>query len=253
MKEHETLMGDKFRKAGFVSNEIMFQTAIALFLNNGGTIERAFALIEEAAEKMRAEGQPSGADKAGKPSPAHAQPNAGKGRLWGADNATVTVPDPAPNEAAGQRAFADKAIRRVPAASPQSREDGRTRIDAVAETPMPSSRDAKVSEAGRTLRAVRDKHKPGHSKRNLASIALVQATVAKSLFDTKLPDGRALREVSWAECPTLARNYRRMSRVLMAVHSHAVPADPSTTLDGIVNEEQLKEIFGAVEKFNDIH
>ena len=96
--------------------------------------------------------------------------------------------------------------------------------------------------------------RPGHAKRGAIAIASVQGTMAKSLFDTTiLPDGRKLREVRWSECPALATKYRRVSRILMAVHNAAIPPDPSVTLDAIVNDAELNNIIASVEKFNEIH
>jgi hypothetical protein len=95
---------------------------------------------------------------------------------------------------------------------------------------------------------------PGHARRGAAAIGAVQGTMQKSLFDsTILPDGRTLREVKWSECPRLSRRYRYLSRVLMAIHNVGIPADPNDTIDNLVNEDGLKEIISAVERFNDIH
>lgn len=94
---------------------------------------------------------------------------------------------------------------------------------------------------------------PGHARRGLRAIGAVQETVSRSLFDTTtLPDGRRLREVRWAELPELAGKYRRLSRVFMAIHHVGTPADPSVTVDQIVNEERLSEIVANVERINDI-
>ena len=95
---------------------------------------------------------------------------------------------------------------------------------------------------------------PGHARRGAAAIGSVQPVMSRSLFDTTvLPDGRTLRQVSWSECPTLAKQYRRLSRVLIAVYNHASPADTSSKLDDVVSEDQLKKIIDAVEVVNDVH
>ena len=97
------------------------------------------------------------------------------------------------------------------------------------------------------------RNKPGHAKRGIAAISAVQETVSRSLFDTtKLPDGRSLREVRWAEVPQLAQRYTFLARVMLLVHRKAVPADPAATLDNIVSEAELTEIIGSVEKLNDL-
>ena len=93
--------------------------------------------------------------------------------------------------------------------------------------------------------------RPPNPPRGITSIASVQSTLARSLFDsTVLPDGRRLREVRWSECPALATKYRRVAHVLIAVHNHAIPPDQSATLDTIVSEAELQKIIADAEKSN---
>lgn len=95
--------------------------------------------------------------------------------------------------------------------------------------------------------------KPGHARRGAAAITSVQTTLTKSLFETiALPDGRKLGEVRWSECPTLATKYTRLSRILLAVHRFAIPPDPSTTLDAVVPEAELKNIVSVIERNNEV-
>lgn len=49
-------MKESFEKAGISPVEVEFQASIAKFLNNGGSIERAYALLDAAAEKLPGEG-----------------------------------------------------------------------------------------------------------------------------------------------------------------------------------------------------
>lgn len=140
--------------------------------------------------------------------------NDGEGRIGDADEAVLRMSSPSTNRSAGPDIIAEKAVVLMPVAA----------------------------------------NKPGHAKRGLKSIRAVQSTVSKSLFDsTILPDGRRLREVRWSECPILASKYRRLSRVLMAIHNVGTPSDPTATVDQIVNEDRLQEIVSAVEVVNDIH
>ena len=88
-----------------------------------------------------------------------------------------------------------------------------------------------------------DRSRPGHSTRGAAAIASVQPTVARSLFDSLvLPDGRALRQVRFHECPKLAREYSRFAHILLAIHNSVVPQDQTVTLDKVVSERELGEI-----------
>lgn len=112
----------------------------------------------------------------------------------------------------------------------------------------------RADKAGLYVPDAAPRNKPGHAKRGIAAISAVQETVSRSLFDTtKLPDGRSLREVRWAEVPQLAQRYTFLARVMLLVHRKAVPADPATTLDNIVSEAELTEIIGSVEKLNDLN
>lgn len=108
-----------------------------------------------------------------------------------------------------------------------------------------ASPDSKQAQGGRL--PVR----PGHARRGAAAIDSVQATIAKSLFDSiVLPDGRRLREVRWSEAPILAAKYQRVSRILLACRNYAIPTDPAATLDQVVPEGELATIVQAVERLN---
>ena len=114
--------------------------------------------------------------------------------------------------------------------------------------------DTTADKAAGVVPDAAPRNKPGHAKRGLAAISAVQEVVSRSLFDTtKLPDGRSLREVHWAEVPRLAQRYTFLSRVMLLVHRKGVPADPAAKLDAMVSEDELKEIIGSVERLNDLN
>jgi hypothetical protein len=52
-----TVFAEKFRVAGVSQHEVRFYVALSEFLNKGGSVERAHALIDEAAKRMGSEGQ----------------------------------------------------------------------------------------------------------------------------------------------------------------------------------------------------
>src|SRR5882672_11338746 len=56
-----TQFEDGFRQAGLARHENDFSLALAKFINSGGTIERAFAIVDAAAIKMGKVGQHEGA------------------------------------------------------------------------------------------------------------------------------------------------------------------------------------------------
>lgn len=212
----ETAIGAALAAKGLTARNVELQISIAKFQNNGGEYGVALAMLNAAYGKGSG-GQMRHAHS-GRITPADASPtNDGEeGRRPRADKAGLGLPSSlSPERSAGHTTGAGQAIPFVPAAA------------------------AKL---------------PGHAKRGLAAISAVQGTVAQSLFDTTvLPDGRTLREVRWSECPNLASRYRRLSRILLAIHNVAVPADPNATVDSIVNDDKLNEIVSAVEMVNDVH
>lgn len=232
-----TALQQALAKAGFSRRDNRLLIALAEFRNNGGDRDEAQALLDLAYEKGSA-GQGCGAEEAGSRLPSASRTDDdGWGQRTIADKADEHKPrSSSPHAAAGQSDFADKAGWGMPAAARQREGADRCTVAEKAGLVMPAS------------------SRPAKPPRGAAAIAGIQATLARSLFDqTRLPDGRSLREVRWAECPQLAQRYRKLSRILMAVHGHAVPADPGTTLDNIVTEDGLKQIVEAVERFNDIH
>lgn len=210
----KTEFTEKLAEKGILAINVELQLAIAKFQNNGGEYGVALAILNAAYGKG---GKAVGLVPEGQRLSAGApRTDAAKGQTIISDRAVDRVPDAATERSAGLATIADKAIAEVPDASPRN--------------------------------------KPGHAKRGLAAISAVQETVSRSLFDTtKLPDGRSLREVRWAEVPQLAQRYTFLARVMLLVHRRAVPADPAATLDNIVSEAELTEIIGSVEKLNDLH
>lgn len=219
--KNQTALGVEFAKNGIFPHNVKLQIAIARYQNDGGSYGVALAMLN-AAYGRGSGGRESVAQSHGSSANASPQNDDATGRTATADQAALAPPAASspghytPNRSAGQSRLADKANHHVP--------------DAAA------------------------RKMPGHAKRGAAAIGAVQAVMHKSLFDsTVLPDGRTLREVRWSECPRLSRRYRYLSRVLMAVHNVGIPADPNDTIDNLVNEDGLREIISAVERFNDIH
>lgn len=210
-----TTIGRALASKGILQRNVDLQIALAKYQNDGGEYGVALAMLNAA----------YGKGNAGRPLPACKGP-------------TGSVGDSHDGEA-GLSGGADKALEGLPA-SP-STEPGRGEGH-------PTGADKATGDAPSAA------SRPGHAKRGVVAIGAVQGAVAKSLFDeTVLPDGRKLREVRWAECPTLAKKYRRLSRILMAVHNAAIPPDPNASLDTVVSEADLKSIITSVEKFNEIH
>lgn len=234
----DTAIGSKLSENGILPRNVELQIAIAKFMNNGGEYGVALAILNAAYGRGKVS-HVDAADKVVRPVPSSSPTNAAKGHSFRAEKAKVVLPEAATQRNGDGRAMiADKASAKMLSSVSTERErEGLNHPADKADNSAPSSRNF-----------------PGHARRGAVAIASIQPTMAKSLFDTvSLPDGRKLRDVRWNECPALATKYRRLSRILMAVHGHAIPESPSTTIDNVVNEQTLKEIIAAVEKFNDIH
>jgi hypothetical protein len=128
-----TALGAAFEKKGVNRNEVEFSIAVVKFLNNGGTIERAHAVIDAADQRPGSEG--------------HSM-RANNGRGQDADASQRTT---------GQQARADKARASVPvvAQKPGHAKRGMTAIASVQGTMMQSLFDRIVLADGRRLREVR--------------------------------------------------------------------------------------------------
>ena len=216
MTRPDTALGRALAGKGILQRNVDLQIALAKYQNDGGEYGVALAMLNAAYGK------------------------GSEGRVVVASNGRALTADASPTNdgEAGREIAADKAPPVVPA-SP-STEPGRG-------VGLTSAADKAIECAPSAASC------PGHAKRGVIAIGAVQGAVAKSLFDeTVLPDGRKLRDVRWAECPTLAKKYRRLSRILMAVHNAAIPPDPNASLDTVVSEADLKSIITSVEKFNEI-
>lgn len=211
------IIGEKLAAKGVQPINVRLQIALAEFQNNGGSYGVALAMLNAAY---------------GKGSVGHSE-SAALGQAKHADASRLNGGDE------GLMKGAEMARDATPSSPPTERSEGRLKVAEKADVSVPSATS---------------RHLPGHAKRGAVAIGAVDHVATRSLFDTTvLPDGRKLREVRWSECPALATKYRRLSRVLMAVHNHAIPPEPSMTLDAIVNEAELSQIITSVERFNEIH
>ncbi len=213
----QTAIAEAFASKGIHRAEVEFMVAVSKYLNQGGTIARAHALIDEAERR------------------------GGGGRNDRASNGHCGRADASPpnDGGTGLRARADKAgpVLPVPPSPQARREEGHVELAAKASAAVPTP-------------APRPKHT--EARRGAVSIAAVQPALARSLFDRQLPDGRTLRQVRWNECPALAQRYSRDARILLAIHNYAVPVDAGAKLDSIVSEAELKSIVSVVERINHV-
>lgn len=216
----DTALGAKLKRAGFLPREVRLQVAIAEFINNGGSIERAHELIAVAADKLESGGFILGADKAVAALPP-LRTNVAKGHAETADKASRHVPNAAPERnGAGLFVTADKVIRKMPASvSPDT---------------------VSVKQHSR-------------AKRGAAAIASVQRTMAKTLFDTySLPgDDRGIGDVTWKELQGLARKHAEAYRLTSLISGYA-EANPEARVRDVLKEDTLKE-FIDIARLSNVH
>lgn len=215
-----TALAKALNDKGIVQINVDLQIAIAKFQNNGGQYGVALAMLDAA----------YGRGSVGRSISAHS------GQRGVAD---ASSPPLHPHDGeAGREANVLAARIKLPA-SPSAATDRRqgqsNPAERVARSEMPDRRSAPI---------------PGHSRRGASAIAAASASVSASLFDRRLPDGRRIRDVAWAECPGLAKRWITSGRVLLAIHRHVVPVNPMTKLDTIVSEAELKNILDEQEKVN---
>lgn len=92
-----TALADALRRAGFDENETRLRADLARYLNAGGTIDRARAVVDGIAEEMLGAGHVSTADEASSALPVAKQTNGdGTGRGPGADTGRSFHARPSP-------------------------------------------------------------------------------------------------------------------------------------------------------------
>jgi hypothetical protein len=201
--------------SGFDGNDVEFQIAMAKYLNRGGTTARIRALCDAADQRER-----------------------GGRNEYAAPGRMGNAPLPSPMMARQASGFVPT---RLTLACPSRHHPQRS----AARASPPLAEKAAIVMPSPPLRSL-----PGHARRGGFAIAAVQPTIAKSLFDRRLPDGRRIRDVKWGECPALAQRWIGAGRILLAIYRSAEPLDPLAPLDTIVSEADLQRIVNEQETRN---
>lgn len=231
----ETAMSAAIQRAGGPAPAwARFEVALAAVMNAGFTTDFIRAKLDEIDElsgrgkgarahegqKCLASSRRQNGDAAGQFVPA-----ADGGHTEG------VLPSPTERDATGHPLGAANATSSMPDASHPSRDGGQF---------------SRASDGQMTPALVREPNKP----RGLAAIKSIQPTLAKSLFDSeRLPDGRALGDVTWGELQSLARRYARWSRVFALLQDHA-QADPTTLVRDAVTEDWMRNCIRIAELRN---
>lgn len=200
----ETALGAAFERAGLNRNEAAFKADVSRYLNNGGNIERAHAMLDEIAGELPGEGQMRCADEAKRLTPSARQPSGDdEGQCSCASheaNGNLPLPSPIERDGSGHANGANV--------------DGQ--ISSAA--PVRDSVEDDVSEAARILgRRSYELHgnpasapprKPtprGPSRRALEISAANRAAEVKTIFDRYYTsDNRRWGDVGYHELGSMA-------------------------------------------------
>lgn len=218
-----TQFAEKFRAAGVLSRDVVFRRAIALYLNNGGTVESARRIIDDIAGEMGGEGQ-SGFSDVGQVAVSNAalQNDDGGDRFMSAEVANTPVfPSSSPNSSAGQGLNSDKDTVRFPDAATQRDRAGQCHLSAKASALAPSPVSPSYIGAARK--------------------ASVQ--VARSILDSyKVRDGRSIGDVTFGELDKMRRDGLMDASLFMQLQRHAANATPNQKVRDIVNADTLNRM-----------
>jgi len=210
----QTVMAAKMAEKGITARSVALKMALSLFRNNGGTYEEAVAALD-AAYADEKETKITFAARTMQERSMQVRNDAESGLSPCANKVDTGLPPSAsPERSAGQRWNADKALRGLP--------------DAAAKL-------------------------PGHARRGATAISAVQATMAKSLFDSyHLPgDERGIGDVTWKELQGLARRHAEAFRLTSLIAGYA-EASPDATVRDILKEETLREFIN-IARLSNVH
>lgn len=229
----ETAIGAALRFGGILREDVEFDVAITKYLNSGGTIERALARLNAAAERMSGMGRKDVAYTGHMPHAQTRQPVEGGG-------AKTDVPQGQPSLAAPPSSNHDERGHDVIAPSGQTIDASSRRVpDRGGEG---HRRSAEIGQRRLAL-PVREPPKPA---RGIASIASIQSVVKQSfMFNHKTSDGRAWGDVGWHELPGMKRDGAIARLIIERV---AAPPDQFSKLNDILTDAQFMELHNVAQK-----
>lgn len=233
----KTAISEKLEAKGLTARIVALDVALALFRNNGGTyaeaLDRLNTAFADEGERYSSAGRMLSERAMQVRMGSEAAHEVPRGQLSGA-SASRTEGDEA-----GRVRTADEDRTAVARPSPADRERG-------AGLELPKGRYP--------IASARDPRKPGHAKRGAAEIAGVQATMARSLFDSyRLPgDDRAIGDVTWKELQGLARRHAEAFRLLSLIDGYGQPADPEAKVRDVLKEGTLRE-FVEIARLSNVH
>lgn len=220
----QTAISEKFRRAGVVPRDVIFERAIALYLNNGGTIQEAKAILDRVAERMGGEGHRPCSREGHKALSNAVQPNDGDEghRACFEKNISRVPSSPSQNSSAGQMLSAVEALPHVPAAA--TKRDGAGQSGIVDQTSLIVPRPVSTGY----IRA--------------AKVASIE--VARTVLDSyKVRDGRAIGDVSYGELRQLAKQNKMEAALCDMIEKHGVPPSQTTKIRLFISAERLERMI----------
>lgn len=266
----DTLMAQRLQAAGVIPREVAFQRAIAQFLNNGGTFERARELLLDAEMKtVEVAGQHKSAEKASDafppstvtPSAAQAA-EGGVGHREIAEKASRGAPTPPDNSAddtaarvggTGQNRCADEAKFHVPVSTEPMGDLGQRSIADQADAPIPKS-PALSGGPGLTVRSEKARDSlPVSTTPYLFAAKQASKEVAKSALDSfRVRDGRAIGDVTFGELDKLRRTDLMHARLFSMIQRHAANVAPTMRVRDMMSDERLESLIEKAKELADV-
>lgn len=218
----QTAFAEQFERRGLIPREVALKAALALFFNNGGSIERAHALIDSVADKMGSGGHVT-VVRSGQTINADAsQQNESAGHFSGATDANKRLPALSTERSGGQTISAEKASGHSPSAA--TRRDGagplRSADKAIPSVPRPVS--------PLYLAAAR---------RGAQQIAL---TVLDSY---RVRDGRAIGDLTFGELVAMRGANIREASVLKQIKNHVANAESNLRVRDAIKPDVLEKMI----------
>ena len=212
-----TAIAEQMKAQGIKPRDVRLNIAIAEFMNNGGTEERAIALVRAAYERAR-QGHSFRAKKANHWAPTPRAPNdSDTGQIDHADKAMVDSPvSLSPNDDAdGHPRYADKAKETAPSAS------------------SPHGSEGHLSDA--------DKASPSFpSASGRAAVMRAATNIARSVLDSfKVRDGRPIGDLAFCELETLRFDNAREAAVIRQIQRHYANAPGNALVRELIGEDDL--------------
>jgi hypothetical protein len=232
MSMTQTMLGEKLQKRGFIPREVEFSAAISKFLNNGGTLQRAYDLLSVAADRMGAGGQTVRAGKANSRVPPASLPHGDEGHAHDADRAkTGMSSSPQNDSAAGQRVLANGQTTSARPLSPSPSGSGHRRYAPSHPGPAAPAREPSKADISAMIAARKE-----------------SAVAVLTIFDRyKVRDGRALKKLRFHELMKLAQEDEgeaRAFRYMVAeVESKVANPDRMARVTDLVSAELAEKAF----------